>query len=107
MSNSAGICIPTPEVVGLDNNEAALFHAASSTELEFRPVLADVRDSSALGKIFPRIDVVIHLAALTHSNSKKAYFKINEKGTEKLLAACQENKVTRFIYRCLRNEILC
>ena len=54
------------EVVGLDNNEAALFHAASSTQLEFRPVLADVRDSSALGKVFPGIDVVIHLAALKH-----------------------------------------
>ena len=59
---------------------------------------ADVQDAESLIQVCSGIDVVIHMAALTHSGSMKAYFEVNEKGTEKLLAACQENKVTRFIY---------
>ena len=59
---------------------------------------ADVQDAESLIQVCSGIDVVIHMAALTRSGSMKAYFEVNEKGTEKLLAACQENKVTRFIY---------
>ena len=59
---------------------------------------ADVQNAESLIKVCSGIDVVIHLAALTHSKSMKAYFEVNEKGTENLLAACHKNKVTRFIY---------
>ena len=59
---------------------------------------ADIQDAESLIQVCSGVDVVIHLAALTHSSSMKAYFEVNEKGTENLLAACQENKVTRFIY---------
>jgi len=54
------------ELIGLDNNEAALFDAASSRELEFQPILADVRDGTALRKVINGVDIVIHLAALKH-----------------------------------------
>lgn len=53
-------------IVGLDNNEAALFQASTSSETEFQPVLADIRDGDALKRLMPGIDVVIHLAALKH-----------------------------------------
>ncbi len=59
---------------------------------------ADIQDAERLIQACSGVDVVIHLAALTHSSSVKAYFEVNEKGTEKLLAACQENKVKRFIH---------
>ena len=59
---------------------------------------ADIQDTESIRQACSGIDVVIHLAALTHSNSMKEYFEVNEKATEKLLDACQENKVTRFIY---------
>ena len=59
---------------------------------------ADIQDKKSLNQACSGIDVVIHLAALTHSNSMKSYLEVNEKGTENLIAACQKNKVTRFIY---------
>jgi len=59
---------------------------------------ADIQNKESLIRACSEIDVVIHLAALTHSSSAKSYFEVNEKGTEKLLAACQKNKVMRFIY---------
>ena len=40
---------------------------------------ADIQDVESLNQACSGIDVVIHLAALTHSNSKKAYFKVNPK----------------------------
>ena len=61
-------------------------------------IKADIQDAEGLDQVCSGIDVVIHLAALTHSSSMKAYFEVNEKGTEKLLTACRKNKVTRFIY---------
>ena len=59
---------------------------------------ADIQDVDDLIKACSGIDVVIHLAALTHSISGKAYFEVNETGTENLIKACQENNVRRFIY---------
>ena len=59
---------------------------------------ADIQDAERLIQVCSGIDVVIHLAALTRSSSIKGYFEVNEKGTEKLLTACQKNNVTRFIY---------
>ena len=59
---------------------------------------ADIQDVDDLIKACSGIDVVIHLAALTHSNSGKAYFEVNETGTENLIKACQKNNVRRFIY---------
>ena len=44
------------------------------------------------------VDIVIHLAALTHSNSSKDYFNVNVAGTENLLVACQKKHVRRFIF---------
>lgn len=59
---------------------------------------ADIQNVDDLIKACSGIDVVIHLAALTHSNSGKAYFEVNETGTENLIKACQKNNVRRFIY---------
>jgi nucleoside-diphosphate-sugar epimerase len=44
------------------------------------------------------IDLVIHLAALTHSPDRDDYFEVNVKGTKNLITACARNKVTRFLY---------
>jgi nucleoside-diphosphate-sugar epimerase len=44
------------------------------------------------------IDLVIHLAALTHSPNREDYFKVNAEGTKNLLSACVRNKITRFLY---------
>ena len=45
---------------------------------------ADIQDAESLIQVCSGIDVVIHMAALTRSGSMKAYFEVNEKGTENL-----------------------
>ncbi len=57
-----------------------------------------LQDMDSLDKACSEVNTVVHLAALTHSSSGKAYFEINEKGTKNLIAACKENNVRRFIF---------
>jgi nucleoside-diphosphate-sugar epimerase len=56
-----------------------------------------LQDIDSLSKACAGIDTVVHLAALTHSSSGKAYFEINEAGTKKIITACEKNHVRRFI----------
>ena len=58
----------------------------------------DLQDIDNLVNACAGVDLVIHLAALTHSSSSKAYFNVNVAGTENLLAACQKKNVRRFIF---------
>lgn len=44
------------------------------------------------------IDIVIHLAAITHTKNAKEYFDINTEGTRKLLVACERNSIKKFIF---------
>lgn len=57
-----------------------------------------LQDIDSLGKACSDVATVAHLAALTHSSSGKAYFKINEEGTKNLITACKKNNVRRFIF---------
>ncbi len=57
-----------------------------------------LQNIDSLGKACSEIDTVVHLAALTHSSSRKAYFEINEEGTKKLITACKKNNIRRFIF---------
>jgi len=59
---------------------------------------AGLQDIDSLNKACSEIDTVVHLAALTHSSSGKAYFEINEEGTKNLITACKENNVRRFVF---------
>ncbi len=58
----------------------------------------DLQNVDSLGKACSEINTVVHLAALTHSSSGKAYFEINEEGTKNLITACEKNNVRRFIF---------
>ena len=58
----------------------------------------DLQDIDNLVNACTGVDIVIHLAALTHSSSSKDYFNVNVAGTENLLAACQKKNVRRFIF---------
>ncbi|MEK9628632.1 MAG: NAD-dependent epimerase/dehydratase family protein [Nitrospinota bacterium] len=61
-------------------------------------VKGNIQDSESLERACSGMDGVIHMAALTHSNSPKAYFEVNETGTENLVRACLSNNVKRFIF---------
>ena len=53
-------------IAGLDNNEASLFEAEQSTNVEFSPILCDIRDRPSLEKSCRNTDIIFHLAALKH-----------------------------------------
>jgi nucleoside-diphosphate-sugar epimerase len=57
-----------------------------------------LHDIDGLDKACSEVTTVVHLAALTHSSSGKAYFEINEEGTKNLISACKKNNVRRFIF---------
>jgi len=44
------------------------------------------------------IDIVIHLAGITHAFDKSLYKKVNAEGTKNLIAACRKNEVNKIIY---------
>tara|TARA_Y100001936_G_C16032467_1_gene646448 strand:- start:167 stop:1051 length:885 start_codon:yes stop_codon:yes gene_type:complete len=89
----------TSELLKIENVSIRLLeHNTPVKHASCQTFKANIQDPESLNQACSGIDVVIHLAALTHSNSMKSYLEVNEKGTENLIAACQKNKVTRFIY---------
>jgi len=64
----------------------------------FDITVGDLLDNQSLLQATKDIDLVIHLAGITHTNHKDLYYKINTQGTRNLLQACQTNKVKRFIF---------
>lgn len=61
-------------------------------------VKGDLLDRSSLVEATRGMDGVVHLAALTHANSREDYFRVNVEGTKNLLEACAINGVQRFIH---------
>lgn len=59
---------------------------------------ADLTDNNSLNGIGDNIDQVLHLAALTHSNSANDYFAVNVFGTQNLLDKIKEHPVERFVF---------
>ncbi len=89
----------TSEVLNIGKYSVRLLEHHSPVQRESCETFkADIQNAGDLKNACAGIDVVIHLAALTHSNSRKAYFEVNESGTENLVKACEKNKVKRFIY---------
>lgn len=58
----------------------------------------DLLDLNSLHQAVSNIDIVVHLAGITHTNQQNLYYQVNTLGTENLLKVCQDNKVKKFIY---------
>lgn len=67
-----------------------------SDKIEF--VFGDLFNHDGLKKALKGIDVVVHLAAVTHSNHKEDYWRVNVEGTNNLINSAREAKVKRFIF---------
>jgi NADH dehydrogenase len=61
-------------------------------------IRGDLIDLNSLNKATKNIDIVLHLAGITHTNKNKSYYKINTTGTENLLKECEKNNVKKFIF---------
>lgn len=58
----------------------------------------DLENSASLEKATANIDTIIHLAAITHTNDQKLYYRINTEGAKNLLAAARKNSVKNLIF---------
>ena len=80
----------------------ALTHR-QTIDKSIKQVPVDISDLTGLCKSVKDVDVVIHLAALTHSHDQKKYFQINHAGTKNLIEACQKNNIRKFIFVSTRS----
>lgn len=69
-----------------------------SSDPYIKIVQGDLINFDTLLKATENIDLVIHLAGITHANNEKLYYSINTKGTRNLIEACEKNKVKKIIY---------
>lgn len=67
-----------------------------SNDLEI--VFGDLLEPSSLLEAVRGIDEIIHLAAVTHSDNREDYWRVNVTGTENLIKAAQQNGVNRVIF---------
>jgi nucleoside-diphosphate-sugar epimerase len=79
-------------------NLRVLKHRASVELPDCEQVSGELGDLDSLMMATSGVDIVIHLAALTHSPDRENYFEVNAEGTKNLVTACARNKVTRFLY---------
>lgn len=92
------------EIIGLDNNESALFFLDQRhlDELRARFVLADVRDRDKLIRVMRGVDLVFHTAALKHvvlcERSPFEAVQTNIHGVQNVIYAATENKVGKVIF---------
>lgn len=75
---------------GVTDSIGATDHVKFFTGDLFRPetLIAATKD----------IDIVIHLAGVTHAFDKNLYRRVNVDGTKNLVVACLQNRVNRIIY---------
>lgn len=81
-----------------DNLSVRILTRKSSNLNNIEIVFGDLLKSNSLSKAVQGIDEIIHLAAITHSNIKKRYWRVNVVGTENLIKAAQRAKVSRFVF---------
>lgn len=65
---------------------------------QFRLIHGDVCDTESFKSQLANCETVIHLAAVTGKASQEEYFRVNTRGTELLLEACEKQGVKNFLY---------
>jgi nucleoside-diphosphate-sugar epimerase len=70
----------------------------SDTYPNIKFVQGDILDPQSYARALRGIDTVLHMAAVTHTNSTTKYFDVNARGTRDFVRASEENGVKRFIH---------
>jgi len=92
------------EVIGIDNNESALFFQDQQFLDDSRAsfFVADIRDKSELSNRMRGVDIVIHAAALKHvilcERSPEQAVQTNINGVQNVIAAADLNNVELVIF---------
>jgi nucleoside-diphosphate-sugar epimerase len=61
-------------------------------------VRGDILDLGSYSEALEGVDTVLHMAAVTHTNSVKKYFNVNAYGTRDLVRVSREKRVKRFVH---------
>jgi FlaA1/EpsC-like NDP-sugar epimerase len=91
-------------VIGLDNNENALFHAAAAWQHDTRVelVLGDIRDLDRLTSVSRGVDIILHAAAYKHvplcECAPEDAVSNNILGTKNVIEAAFRNGVRRVMF---------
>lgn len=70
----------------------------SSNSAKVNFLSGDLLDPLSLSKAVQGVEIIVHLAAVTHTNKKEIYWQVNTKGTENLIKAANKAGVRRFIF---------
>jgi nucleoside-diphosphate-sugar epimerase len=65
-------------------------------------VVGDLLDPGTYEQALNRVDIIIHMAAVTHTNNRGLYDRVNTKGTELLTKLAEKWKIKRFIFLSTR-----
>jgi len=61
-------------------------------------IQGDLQDPTSFGRYLENIDLIIHGAAITHTDNTKLYFKINFEATKGLVSLAEHHHAKRFLY---------
>lgn len=61
-------------------------------------IIADILDTDTFASSLEGIDLVLHMAGITHTNRIKEYYEVNSEATSRLIKACNTKGVKRFIF---------
>jgi len=79
-------------------NIRVLEHRSPVNLTDCERVPGNLDDLDSLVVATSGVDVVLHLAALTHSHNPDDYFRVNFEGTKNLVTACIRSGVSRIVY---------
>ena len=87
------------ELLMMENlNIRALVYRSMLEIKECQVFSGSLNDVNSLKEATIGVDTVVHLAAVTHTNRKEDYYRVNSIGTKNLIEACSKTGVERFIY---------
>ncbi|MCG8525495.1 MAG: NAD-dependent epimerase/dehydratase family protein [Opitutales bacterium] len=78
--------------------EVSCLTRKSRARSDIREIIGDLTDTPSLEQLTEGIDIVVHLAGITHTNNQTLYDEINVRGTQNLLRVCEKSGVRKFIY---------
>lgn len=61
-------------------------------------IIGNILNSNSYIFKLNEIEIVLHIAGITHTNNIQQYYEVNSKATLELLKACKTNRIKRFIF---------
>lgn len=89
------------DVINEDYQIIVLAHAAHTAEIhspKIKYIYGDILEPDSYTPGLKGADIVLHMAAVTHTNEVNRYYEINSVATANLIEKCKEYGIKRFIF---------